>query len=55
MSKSNLYWVSLLLCLRLVIWMNPDAPILHVYDPVLGLGLLAGMWVSNRDVAFLDF
>ncbi|MBS2036105.1 hypothetical protein JST97_14040 [bacterium] len=54
MSKSSLYWVSLVLCLRLIIWMNPEGPILHLYDPLLGLGILAWLWASNRNVAFLD-
>lgn len=55
MSKSNYYWVSLLLCLRLIIWMNPEAPVLHIYDLVLVMGLLVGLWACNRNVAFLDF
>jgi hypothetical protein len=40
--------LALLLCLRLLAWMDSDPMILQIYDSVFCLALLSGLWASSQ-------
>ncbi|MFN8610575.1 MAG: hypothetical protein U0931_23750 [Vulcanimicrobiota bacterium] len=54
MCKNCLFWMLLVLCLRLIIWVNPGPTDLQVYDVVLCLALISKFCASSRPHAFLD-
>lgn len=55
-QRNALSWLALLLCLRLVAWMDPEPMILQIYDSVFCLALISGLWATSqpRRRAYLD-